>query len=188
MAKPVEESSSKGTLKEEFLFWPALQFKRPQQVHDLYFAGPLAHFRDQRYPLPRDWPELARSPIVIEIRPCCHSDCHANGCKCGSIARLKDVPTDEIGLDVNEVLAVVTINTSWLRRVKKETMLKAAESLVFGHLPSDMPAAKFRMVETGIAYTERLLPLVRRHIGSTDIWESHIGSDLTDFSTIAMGA
>ncbi|ETN38421.1 uncharacterized protein HMPREF1541_06456 [Cyphellophora europaea CBS 101466] len=167
-------------------FWPALEIaKGPNGVSD-ETVGPTVDVPDDDYlqihgkgPLPT---------VEILVQACCTGNNALATC-CGTLARLID--ESDAASFPDQVLAVVALNTRWLAKVESERLRLAAEELVFGHHPSIGQASTPDNIETiknVIAYTEKLLLLLRQHIGSANVWDSPLGPPLEDFSPIALGA
>lgn len=168
-------------------FWPALM------VHDKYsdnqgaltVVGPTLSIPEDEF-----WWMCSKnkSKILptaeIFVQTCCVGVSGPSHC-CGSIAKLDDSSTSSM----EQILAAVAVNTQWLARAHKKSLLSAAEELVFGPAPGNAGSApELVTIKNVMAYNEMLLLRLREHVGSANVWDSPLGPSLEDFSPVVLGA
>ena len=170
-------------------FWPALEVTNWGQLLNAQAstkvvgptsAIPRAEFRNLC---------VERPPPEVDIltQTCCAGTDPQPGICCGTVARLVGDSVELSSMD--EILAVVALNTQWLRKVNEQKRRRAAEEIVFGvnnKAPED--SSQMDMIKTIICYKERLLLRLRPRIGSVNVWNSPLGPALDDFSPVALGA
>lgn len=121
--------------------------------------------------------------VTVKVQNCCRG---IQGRCCDTIARLMDDSDPAPCLD--QVLAVVALNTRWLATIPSEKLLLVAEELVFGRPSGNASTPDIETLKNVVAYTEKLLVPLRQRIGSADVWNSPLGPTLEDFSPVALGA
>ena len=177
------------TLSGSGYFWPALEL----DLDPLYLSS------ENRRPIvgpcsgltPRQLSEVKASGLMrkinIMVRKACNGHCVGGQCSCGYIARLEQ-PTGRAEPSLDECLAVTAWNTAWLRKVPHDALLHASEEIVLKPLGGRTRSQSNFLLRNVLGYTELLLPKIRQHIGSTNIWDCPMRPSLTDFSPIVLGA
>lgn len=176
-------------LSSSSCFWPALELN----LNPLYLSsksrrpivGPCSSLT------PHQLSEVQNSGLMREIsimvRKQCNGHCTGDQCSCGHIARLEQT-TRKVEPPLDECLAVTAWNTAWLRKVRHDTLLQASEEILLKPLGGRTRSQSNVLLRNVLSYTELLLPKIRHHIGSTNIWDCPRRPSLTDFSPIVLGA